>query len=164
MVTVTVRRAAKTDIAAINGIYNYYVANSTCTYQTEPATADERLAWFDSHDEKHPVTVAEAGGEVVGWASLSKFHARRAYENTVENSVYVRVDMQRKGVGRELLDDLIERARSLGHHTIIASISADQSGSIELHDRAGFVKVGHLSQVGYKFDTWLDSIFMQLML
>jgi L-amino acid N-acyltransferase YncA len=159
-----VRPAAVDDLPAIAGIYNYYVRHSTCTYQTEPDTAAERAAWFARHDAMHPVTVAEAGGEVVGWGSLSPFHSRCGYRHTVEDSVYVRHDRQRQGVGRALLANLIERAGALGHHTILALISGDQPGSIALHRGFGFTTVGCLREVGFKFDRWLDVVYMQRLL
>ena len=165
---VTIRLATRDDLPAINDIFNYYVAKSTCTYRTEPATDAERAEWFDEHDEGHPATIAEMEGEVVGWASLSAWlsacHSRSAYRFTVEDSVYVRSDMQRKGIGRALLADLIERARSAGHHSIIASISADQEASVALHEAFGFVNAAHLREVGRKFDRWLDVVYMQLTL
>lgn len=159
-----IRLATASDLDAINAIYNHYVLNSTCTYQTHPSTAQERAAWFEVHGEKHPVTVFEKDGEVVGWGSLSRFHPRAAYGRTVENSVYVRHDMLHMGIGRAMLADLIERARGLGHHTIVALISADQTASVELHRKFGFAEVAHLKEVGYKFGRWLDVTYMQLML
>ena len=159
-----IRLATALDLPSINAIYNHYVLHSTCTYQTEPETPDARAAWFAGRGAAHPVTVAEVDGEVVGWGSLSMFHTRAAYARTVENSVYVRHDRQRRGIGRALLLDLIGRARGLGHHTIIAGISAEQAPSIALHAAAGFVEVGRLREVGHKFDRWLDVVYLQLML
>ncbi len=159
-----IRLATSADLDAINAIYNHYVENSTCTYQTQPSTEAERAAWFGVHGEKHPVTVYESDGEVIGWASLSKFHGRSAYGRTVENSIYVRNETRHKGIGSALLADLIERARTLGHHTIVALISADQAASIALHRKFGFAEAGRLKEVGNKFDRWLDVIYMQLML
>src|SRR4051812_30807633 len=104
-----IRLATRTDILTINAIYNHYVACSTCTYQTEPSTLVEREVWFLAHDESHPVTVMQVDNEILGWGSLSKFHQRSAYRHTVENSVYVRHDCQRRGIGRALLEDLILR-------------------------------------------------------
>ncbi len=164
MENINIRLALRDDLAAINVIYNHYVLNSTCTYQTEPTTDAERHAWFDAHDSKHPVAVAERSGEILGWSSLSKFHPRSAYSNTVENSVYVRQDVLGCGIGKALLADSIDRAKSIGHRTIIALISADQTASVKLHEKFGFVHAAHLREVGYKFDRWLDVVFMQLML
>ena len=162
--TVSVRLAREADLTAINAIYNHYVLNATCTYQLTPETEDGRRVWFLRHGEKHPVTVAEIAGEVVGWGALNVFHAREAYARTVENSVYVHPEWQRRGIGRALLQDLIVRARALGHHTIIAGISADQTASVALHEGHGFVKAGHLREVGYKFGQWLDVVTYQLLL
>jgi len=159
-----IRLATSADLSAINEIYNYYVPRSTCTYQTEPATERERSQWFVAHGPKHPVTVAVRDGEIVGWGSLSRFHPRAAYGLTVENSVYVRHDRQRQGLGKLLLQDLIDRARALGHHTIIAGIDTEQLASVALHEKFNFRKVAHLREVGFKFDRWLDVVYLQLML
>jgi phosphinothricin acetyltransferase len=158
------RLATPADLPAINAIYNHYVIHSTCTYQTEPATADERKAWFDAHGSAYPVTVIEDAGEVIGWGSLSKFHQRSAYRPTVENSVYVRHDRLARGIGKLLLEDLIRRAEKQGYHSIMALISADQEASVRLHARFGFITVGNLKEVGRKFDRWLDVVYMQKML
>ena len=159
-----IRQATVADLDTINAIYNHYVLHSTCTYQTEPETAAGRRAWFDRHGPEHPVVVADAAGEVVGWGSLSAFHARAAYRHTVENSVYVRHDLVRRGIGKTLLEHLIRQAKLIGHRTIIAGIDADQAASIAFHARHGFAEVGHLRQVGFKFGRWLDVIYMQLLL
>lgn len=159
----TIRLATQADLAAINAIYNHYVLHSTCTYQEEPSTDDERAAWFAAHGPKHPITVAERAGEVLGWGSLSKFHPRSAYGRTVENSVYVRHDLHRQGLGSALLADLIDRAPALGHHTLMALIDADQAGSVAIHRKHGFEPVAHLKEVGYKFGRWLDVVYLQRM-
>ena len=163
MNALALRNARNDDLAAINDIYNYYVENSTCTYQVEPTTPAERAAWFAEHGERHPVIVAEWDGEVVAWGALSEFRGRYAYRFTVENSVYVRHDMHRLGIGRALLAELVARAGALGHHTIIAAISAEQEPSIALHELAGFEEVGHLREVGFKAEQWLDVVYMQRM-
>jgi L-amino acid N-acyltransferase len=158
----TIRLAARADLRAINDIYNHYVAHSTCTYQEIPEPMASRDAWFDRHGAAHPVTVAELDGGVAGWGSLSPFHARSAYRFSVENSVYVDHRRHRRGIGDALLADLIARARAIGHHTIIAGIDSTQDASVAIHAKHGFVKVAHLKEVGYKFDRWLDVVYMQL--
>lgn len=159
-----IRLAHEEDLPAINAIYNHYVEHCTCTYQTVPETAEARRAWFRGHEPRHPVTVAELDGEVVGWAALNIYNARGAYEHTVEDSVYVRHDRHGRGIGRALLSDLITRARFLHHHTILAGISAEQAPSIAAHAALGFVKVAHFRELGFKHGKWLDVVFMQLML
>ena len=125
---------------------------------------EDRRKWFKHHGDKHPVIVAEAGGRVVGWGSLSAYHERSAYRRTVENSVYVHHEHHRRGVGSSLMKELISRARVLGHRAIIAGIDSSQAGSVALHARFNFEKVGHLKQVGFKFGRWLDVIYMELVL
>ena len=162
--TVSIRNATAADLPAINAIYNHYVLHSTCTYQEEPSTPEERAAWFKAHGPKHPVTVAEQDGKVVGWGALSHFHPRSAYGRTVEDSVYVRHDFHRQGVGAALLADLIGRAKAAGHHTILALIDSGQRGSIELHEKFGFAEAGRLREVGFKFARWGDVVYLQRML
>jgi L-amino acid N-acyltransferase len=161
---VTVRLATDADLGAINAIYNHYVLHDTCTYQLTPDTEETRRAWFRAHGERHPVTVVETEGVVVGWGALNRFKEREAYVNTVENSIYVAHTHHRRGIGAAILSDQIARARALGHHTLIAGISAEQLASIGLHERFGFVKVGHFREVGKKFGGWLDAVTYQLML
>lgn len=161
MAAPTIRLATPADLPAINEIYNHYVLHSTCTYQEEPSTAAEREVWFLAHGPQHPITVAEIEAAVVGWASLSPFHTRSAYRRTVENSVYVRHDRQRQGIGMALLADSIERARALGHHTIIAGIDREQAASVSIHQRLGFEQVAHLKEVGFKQGRWLDVVYLQ---
>ena len=159
----TIRLARGGDLAPINDIYNYFVLHSTCTYQEEPESLESRRAWFDRHGPKHPITVAELHGRVVGWGALSPFHARSAYRFTVENSVYVDHQHHRSGIGDSVLADLIVRARALNYRTIVAGIDASQEASIAIHAKHGFLKVGQLVEVGYKFDGGLDVVYMQLM-
>lgn len=162
----TIRLATPHDLDALNAIYNHYVLNSTCTYQYDPTTPEERRAWFAARIPAHPVTIAEltspAGtATIVGFGSLSPFHPRAAYRFTVENSVYVHQAHHRQGIGKAILADLITRAQALGHRSIMALISADQTASIQLHLNAGFQQVAHLPKVGYKFDRWLDVVYYQ---
>lgn len=158
-----IRLARDGDLTSINDIYNYFVPRSTCTYQETPESLSSRQAWFDRHGLHHPITVAEVEDRIVGWGALSPFHARSAYRFTVENSVYVDPAHHRRGLGDAILADLIARARTIGHRTIIAGIDAGQEASVSIHAKHGFVKVAHLEQVGYKFDRWLDVVYMQLM-
>jgi L-amino acid N-acyltransferase YncA len=103
-----------------------------------------------------------ADGQVLGWGSLSPYHPRAAYRFTVENSIYVHHQHQRCGIGSLLLRELIDRSRILGHRAIIAVIDSEQSGSITLHTKFKFEKVGHFKQVGFKYGRWLDVIYLQL--
>ena len=161
---IRIRNAVKDDLVSINDIYNYYVINSTCTWQTNPEKMEERLAWFDEHNEDYPVIAAESEGVIVGWAAISRFREREGYKPTVENSVYVRHDCLFSGIGAVLLKEIIRIARAGGYHSMIAGISADQKASIVLHEKHGFTKAAHLKEAGRKFDTWLDVAYYQLLL
>jgi L-amino acid N-acyltransferase YncA len=161
MSSVLIREAVAADLPAINAIYNHYVVNSTCTYQIEPETGASRAAWFAGRGPAHPVIVAEEAGEVLGWGSLSPFHRREAFAGTAENSVYVHHGQHRRGIGSQLLADLLVRGREQGLHTIVAAISAEQAGSIALHLRHGFRETGRLCEAGRKFGKWLDVVYLQ---
>lgn len=160
-----IRVAGADDLPAIDAIYNHYVEHATCTWQYAPSPKAERRAWLDAHGEAHPITVAvDDGGAIVGFGSLSVYNQREGYRFTVEDTVYVHPAHHRRGLGRALLADLVERARALGHHSIVASISADQAASIGLHAAAGFVEVGRMRELGVKFGAWLDCVYMQKLL
>lgn len=158
----TVRTAMESDLKAINDIYNYYVPVSTCTYQEQPETMDDRRQWFGFHSEKHPVTVALENDQVVGWGSIAPFRERSAYRFTVENSVYVHHQHHRRGIGTLLLTDLIERSRHAGHRVIIAAIDGEQAASVAMHSKFNFKIAGQFHGVGFKFGRWLDVIYMEL--
>lgn len=160
-----IRPANPADLPAINSIYNHFVATSTATYQMEPSSESDRRRWFDEHAAAGlPITVAIIENAVRGWASLNPFHARAGYRFTLENSVYVHPDYPRRGIGRALLADLLDRAAKLPCHSILAIISADQTPSLALHTAAGFIEVARLKEVGHKFNQWLDVIYMQKLL
>jgi L-amino acid N-acyltransferase YncA len=162
---IEIRLAVAADLPAINDIYNHYVEQSTCTYQESPDSIAEREDWFAKHGTKHPVTVAvDADGVVVGWGSLTPFRPRSAYRFSVENSVYLRHDMRGRGIGGALLADLIDRAKALGYRTIVAGIDAEQTASIALHKKYGFEQTAHLKEVGFKYERWLDVVYLQLWL
>lgn len=160
----SIRLATAADLPAINDIYNHYVAVSTTTYDDEPMRLEERRQLFEARTSVHPMTVAVRDGEIVGYGSIHTFRGKRGYRFVVENSVYVRHDLQRQGIGTLILTDLIERARALGHHAIVAGIDANQQASLALHARHDFVEVGRFPQIGRKFDKWLDVVFMELLL
>lgn len=159
---IRIRLATPADLPALNDLYNHYVLHSTCTYQEIPSTLEDRHAWFNAHDPQHPITVAtDDHGTLLGWGALSAFHSRCAFRFTVENSVYIHPTRHRQGLGRALLADLMERAATLGHHSVLAVISADQAPSVALHRALGFTEAGLLKQVGYKFNRWLDVMYLQ---
>jgi L-amino acid N-acyltransferase YncA len=161
---VSLRLAADADLQAINDIYNHYVAVSTTTYDEEPMTLDERRQAFAARGAIHPLTVAVQDGRIVGYGSLHAFRAKHGYRFVVENSVYVHPDHQRQGIGAAILADLIERARTLGLHAIVAVIDATQTASLAIHAKHGFTEVGRFPEIGHKFGRWLDVVFMELLI
>jgi len=162
--TVTIRPAQIRDASAIADIYNEAILTTTATFDTEPKTAKERAEWLQSHDDRHPILVAEVDGAVAGWASLSEWSDRAAYSDTAETSFYVHSTCRGQGIGRKLQDALIEEARRRRFHTLIARISEDSVESLHLHETTGFVHVGTLKQVGRKFGRLLDVHVLQAIL
>lgn len=159
----TIRDARLDDLDAINEIYNESVLNSTATYDETPVSRAARLEWWHEHGPAYPVLVAERDGQVLGWASLSRHKERCAYRFTVESSVYLRPDARGQRLGTRLMTALLERVPSLGYHSVIAGVSADQEVSLRLHRGLGFVQVAHFREVGFKFGRWLDVIYLQRM-
>lgn len=159
------RAAERRDAEAIRAIYNPEVLEATVTFDIEPRTLEQQIAWIDEHAGGHPAIVAVDGtGSVAGFASLSPYRPRPAYASTVENSVYVRRDCQGKGVGRLLLTELLEAGRRHGFHAVIGRIVGGHEASIALHAACGFELVGVEREVGRKFGKWLDVAVMQRML
>lgn len=162
--SVTIRRAELTDVPAITDIYNEAILTTAATFDIEPKSVDERMKWLQSHDERHPVLVAEVIGKVAGWTSLTQWSERQAYENTAETSFYVHSAYRGHGIGRKLKQAIIEEARRLRYHTLLARIVEGNHASIHLNKEAGFIHVGTLKEVGRKFDKLLDVHIMQKML
>jgi phosphinothricin acetyltransferase len=161
-----IRPATTDDSQPILDIYNHAVLTSTATAEYYAHTLDMRHEWYDVHQEDGPpILVAETEqGQVVGWSSLSKFHTRYGYRFTAEDSVYIAEGWRGQGIGKQLVSPLITCACELNLHTIIASIDSLGEASIQLHKSLGFQQVGYMPQIIYKFDRWLDCVYMQLTL
>lgn len=161
-----IRDAAPADAEAITAIYNDAVTNTTAIWNDRQVDTADRLAWLSDRERQgYPVLVAVHGdGMVVGYASFGDWRAWDGYRHTVEHSVYVRAGQRGQGIGNMLLTALIDRARAIGKHVMVAGIEAGNIDSIRLHENLGFEKVGLLPQVGMKFGEWLDLAFLQLTL
>lgn len=160
-----IRQATYEDIADILEIFNYNIRHSTAIYLYEEQTLEERTAWFEAKKEAgEPVLVYEVEGKVGGYATYGKFRAYIAYQYTIENSVYVHEDFQRRGIAKALMHQLIEEAKKHHYRTMIACIDASNMGSKHMHEKLGFTYKGTLEDVGYKFDKWLDLDMYQLKL
>jgi len=160
-----VRDAVASDLPGLLDIYNEVIANSTAVFSDRPVTLEDRERWIDARRaDGFPVLVAVDETGVVGFGSFGPFRTWPGYRSTVEHSVHVRADRRGEGIGSRLLVELIERARALGKHVVIAGIDADNAASIRLHERLGFTSVARLSEVARKFDRWLDLVLMQRIL
>jgi len=155
-----VRPALLSDAKAINAIYNHYVRTSTCTWHLTEETEAGRKAWLRGRGPAHPALIIEIEGKAVGWGSLSVYNSRQGWSETVEDSVFIDHAHHGKGLGRRLLQALLERAEALGHSNVIARISAEQTPSRRLHASLGFVEAGLLPGVGRKFGQKLDCLYM----
>jgi phosphinothricin acetyltransferase len=152
-------------VPGILAIFNDAILHTTASWNYDPTTLAARMEWYEEHRKQGlPVFVADDGGVIAGWGALHAFRAPQGYHRSVEHSVYVAAEYRGRGIGRELLVTLIDSARALGKHAMVAGIDGENEVSIRLHRSLGFEQVGHLKQVGYKFDRWLDLIFMQLIL
>jgi phosphinothricin acetyltransferase len=163
--TPTIRLATIDDAAAIRLIYNVEVESHTSTFDLVPRTLEAQRDWLMARTGAFSTVVATLPGEgVVGFASLSPYKERAAYRTTVEDSVYVSRAHGGLGIGRALLVDIVETARSSGFHAVIARIEASSEASRALHAKCGFELVGVEREVGRKFNRWLDVAVMQLLL
>ena len=165
MSAVALRAAELGDAEQIAAIYNYEVENTSATFDLVPRTIEAQREWLAARSGAFSAIVAhEPGSGVIGFAALSTYRDRAGYRTTVENSVYVHREHQRRGVGRLLLSALLDVARDSGFHTVIARIDSQSTGSLALHKSLGFIEVGVEKQIGRKFGRWLDSVILQKML
>lgn len=153
-----IRHASLADAAAITDIYNHAVVHSTASFDLEPKSVEDRQRWLSQRLPQHPVLVATEGDTVLGWAALSRFSERPAYDRTVEISVYIHDQHQQRGVGRSLTSALLDEARIAGIHSILARICTENTGSIAMVRSLGFAEAGTVREVGWKFDRWLDVV------
>ena len=160
-----IRDASFDDLKAMLDIYNAEVVSGTATWDTEPRSWEDQLQWWEAHATPYCAIVAvEPDGTVVGWGSLSRFHPRAGYRFTVEDTVYVRPDRQRRGIGKAILMTLVARGQANGFRAMLGKISGDNQASVELHRACGFFEAGRERELGYKFERWLDVVTMQLLL
>lgn len=158
----TIRPATEQDIPEITAIYNEVVATSTAVWTEKRDTEAERLAWMNARRGfGYPVLVATEGSTVLGYGTFGDFRAWPGYRHSVEHSVYIHADHRGRGLGRTIVGELITAASALGKHVLIAGIDGGNMASIRLHERAGFLEVARMPEVGRKFGRWLDLIFMQ---
>ena len=160
-----IRNAEHRDLPIILEIMNEAILNTTAIYDYKSRSMEFVEAWFSKKQADNlPIIVYELEGVSVGYGTYGVFRAWEAYKFSLEHSIYVHVDHQGKGIGKTLLTALIEAAKKGGYHTMIGGIDAANQKSCEFHAQFGFVEAGRIKDAGYKFDRWLDLVFMQLML
>lgn len=159
-----IKRASIGDIKRINDIYNQAVLNTTSTIDIEPRSLEYQKNWFKKHNERFEIYVAKENGDVIGWASLSRWSDKCGYNGVAEDSIYIDENSKGHGVGTKLLNTLINHGKQNGFHTIVARISDGNDISIHLHEKFGFELVGTLKELGYKFNKYIDIHILQIIL
>lgn len=159
-----IRRAIIQDLEAITEIYNQAILNTVATFDTEIKTAESQRNWFYQHRDRHAILVAEQDGKITGWASLSAWSDRCAYNDTAEISLYVEEHHQGQGIGRKLSEAMIKAGHDANLLTLIARIAEGNDISIHIAESQGFEHIGIMREVGRKFGRLLDVYMMQIFL
>ena len=157
-----IRDATLEDAEAVLAIYAHHVLHGTASYDVEPPTLEDirrKMQWIVGKD--WPFIVAEQDGAVMGYAYATQFRDRAAYCFTCEDSIYVHPDSTGRGLGKALLNSLLERSATSGFKTMIAVIGGAEPASVAVHAACGFKEVGRLKAVGWKKERWLDNVYMQ---
>lgn len=151
-----IRGVETKDCCRVAAIYNYYVEHTTVTFEADPVPAQEMERRIGKTTGLYDWLVYEEDGTVTGYAYYGPFRERAAYAATVESTIYLDRESQGRGLGTQLYSELIERAKARGFREVLGVIALPNEGSIRLHERLGFSKVGHLERVGSKLDAWID--------
>lgn len=159
-----IRPATKEDSFAIAAIYNWYVLNTYFTFEVEPPDVKEMAQRIDKADENSPWLVLLEANEVVGYASATQWKIREAYRYSREVSIYLQHEKLGRGLGSILYQALIDELRKTPIHVLIAGIAQPNDGSVVLHEKLGFRKIGQFQEVGAKFDNFVDVGYWQLTL
>lgn len=158
---VEIRSATLEDLEEITKIYNEVILKTVATFDTEIKTIEEQKKWFKDHGKKNPILVAILDGDIMGFASLSKYSTRCAYSDTAEFSLYIKKKYQGKGYGKKLMESIIKEGKKVGLHVILSRITKGNEKSVYLHKTFGFENVGIMKEVGLKFGKRLDVYLMQ---
>lgn len=158
---IKIRRAKPEDLEAITDIYNDAILKTTATFDTEPKTLEEQKHWFERHDSRYPILVAEKENRILGWVSLTAWSDRCAYSDTAEISLYVREGYRGKGIGKSLTEAILREGENAGLHTVIARIAEGSHASTHIFEAFGFNHIGVMKEVGRKFGRSIDVRLMQ---
>lgn len=164
MSAIVLRPATAADAAAICRIYNQGIEDRLATLETELRTPDERRQWLAARGPRHPVFVAETDEMVVGWSSLNVYNPRPAYQYVADFSIYIERGWRGKGVGRRLLEHLIEQARALDYHKMMLSTFPFNASGVALYERMGFTRAGVFHEMGQLDGRWVDTLVMEKLL
>jgi len=156
-----IKPATTEHIKRITEIYNEAIENTTATFDTEIKSEESRLQWLKDHDDQHPVIVAEINNEIIGFASLTRWSDRTAYDGTAEVSVYIDRNHRGKGVGKRMLEVITLEGEKAGLHNLISRITEGNLSSIHIHEQLGFDHIGVMREAGRKFGKFLDVHMMQ---
>ena len=158
-----IRTSSLADLPALTDILNHYIVHTPINFDVEPYTVEARREWFEAHASKgkYRLVVAEDAGQVVGYATTSRWRPKASYGTTVESSVYCRHDACGRGIGSALYRALFEAIRNEDIHMVVAGATMPNAASVALHERLGFTQVGVFKSVGRKFDTFWDVAWFQ---
>lgn len=151
-----IRACTPEDVKDICEIYNHYIENTTITFEENPVDHNEMLKRMESYTQTYPWYVCEVDCKVIGYAYATKWKERSAYKHSVEVTVYLKHSLAGKGYGTALYAALLDALYKMNCHLILAGIALPNDASIKLHESYGFKKVAHFSEVGRKFDNWID--------
>lgn len=159
-----IRKVRPSDAAPIADIYNYYVEETTVSFEYVPVSAGEMAARIAETSAEYPYFVCEEDGKVAGYCYAHRWKERPAYSRTWETTVYLSSRSRGRGIGRLLMERLVEECRAAGCHVLVACITGDNDASMRFHERLGFVRASCFHQVGHKFGCWLDVADYELLL
>lgn len=158
-----IREASKKDLIDILNIYNEAILNTTAIYDYKVHTLDDRIQWYEKKKQDgYPLIVFEENNKVAAFATFGPFRTHPAYKYTIEHSVYVHKDFRNRGIGMNLMKEIINIANKQEYQTLVAGIDAANESSIKMHEKLGFKFSGLIKKAGYKFGKWLDLAFYQL--
>ena len=159
-----IRQGSVEDAASIADILNYYIINTTITFEMNPISADEMKRRILDIVSNYPFFVYTEDGKLKGYCYVHQWKERKAYDTTAETSIYLHPTVCQSGIGLKLMTRLIEECQNRGLKTLIACVTEENTSSVHFHEKLGFEKVSHFRAVGRKFDRWLDVIDFQLIL
>lgn len=159
-----IRSATAAEAPAICRIYNHYVVNTKITFEEAPVSTEEMAQRIEAVLKERVWLVLEETGAIVGYAYATAWRTRSAYRHSAESTIYLDAGACGRGLGKRLYSELIQRVRSLGMHRLIGGIALPNTASVALHESLGFRKVAHFTEVGRKFNEWVDVGYWELSL